>query len=114
MQNKPAIDYKYLGLNFALLFGCNLASFFVEYFVQARRVEIAQLFNVSTNVVFWVSHIVSFSLLYGSCTYVSVRVTRYFNELSALSKEETEKQERRKRELAEENAKARAWVYSSD
>ena len=113
MENKPTLDKKYLGLNFALWLACNLASLFLKPFARARQVEIAQLLSVSTDTVFWVSYTISL-FLFGIGLYFSVRAFRHLTAVSALSKEEIEKQERRKYELVEEDARARAWVHSSE
>jgi hypothetical protein len=113
MQNKPALNKKYFYFNFALWLGCNLASLFVKPFARARQVELSQLCNVSTDTILLISAIVNFFLL-GVGFYFSVRAFRHLTAASALSPQEIQERERRKRELAEEDARARAWVHSSD
>ena len=114
MENKPALDKKYLYLNIVFWFGCLLANYFVKYMVRARQTELAHLFNVSPDVVVWASAIIRIVFLLAAGFYLSLRIRRYLNAVSAVCKEEIEKQERRKRELAEEDARARAWVHSSE
>ncbi|HEY0073629.1 MAG TPA: hypothetical protein VGB77_05965 [Abditibacteriaceae bacterium] len=113
MQNKPALNKKYLYLHIAFAIVFYLAALIMKPFARARRAELAELFNVSTDTVRLFSNITNVFLL-GVAFYFFLRVSRYFNGLSALSPQEIEERERRKRELAEEDAKARAWVHSSD
>lgn len=113
MENKLAAETKKVYLIPALYFCCGFALLCLEQWIEAHQAYLAQLWGVSTGIVTYVSYIPKVLWFVGGL-YVHARMRRYFQYVLDATREEREYHERRKREFAEEDAKAQAWLNSLD
>jgi hypothetical protein len=113
MENKLPVETKKIYLIFALYFCCSFALLCLERWMEARQAYLAQLWDVSTSFITYVSYIPEVLLLVVALCF-HARMKRYFQNALDATREEREYHERRKRELAAEDAKAQAWLNSLD
>lgn len=112
MDNKPATSTKPLYLAIALYFCCQFVLLLTGILVRERKTNLAQFLNLAPHLVDYASYFSQFLLLCG-VFYLTLLIQRLLNFFPP-SREEREHCELRKRELAEEDAKAQAWLNSLD
>ena len=111
MEKSVEVATKRFITNSALSLCCAIPANFLRHFVRPRKEYLAQLWNTTPDQVVLFEYVPRFLLLM-AVVYFSVKAWHCSKTLSALTREQREEDERRKREIEEETARANEWVHS--